>query len=67
MEHQLSAPIHLVRQLRLGLFRRVCERAPVDLLPLLVSGFGAKRSWFAAVVEGHSPFCASFPAHGSLT
>ena len=50
-EHQLSAPIHLVRQLRLGLFRRVCERALVDLLPLLVSGFGTKRSWFAAVVE----------------
>ena len=59
-EHQLSAPIHLVRQLRLGLFRRVCERAPVDLLPLLVSGFRAKRSCFAAVLEDIRLFHESF-------
>ena len=59
-EHQIAAPIHLVRQLRLGLFRRVCERAPDDLLPLLVSGCKAKRSWFSAVVDDLRMFARHF-------
>ena len=59
-EYQLAAPIHLVRQLRLGLFRRVCESAPVDLLPILVSGFKAKRSWFSAVVDDLRMFARHF-------
>ena len=59
-EHHLAAPIHLARQLRLGLFRRVCERAPEDLLPLLVSGSKAKRSWFSAVVDDLRLFARHF-------
>ena len=53
-EYQLPAPIHLVRQLRLGLLRRVCVwnlplLVTAYLLPLHDSGIKAKRSWFSAV------------------
>ena len=59
-EHQLAAPIHLVRQLRLCLLRRVCERAPGHLLPLLVSGVGPSVLGFSAVVDDIRMFARHF-------
>ena len=68
---QLGAltPDMLLTLVRVNLFARLARRSPTGLFDALLRGFGAKRSWLAAVAAdlSHLAKHAGFCGHGAVS